>query len=48
MVGVGTPSAKQGNTATDRKANVWFDGPEIEEEKKKYIEYQKAQWVCSH
>ena len=30
MVGVGTPSAKQGKTATDRKANVWFDGPEIE------------------
>ena len=43
MVGVGTPSAKQGNTATDRKANVWFDGPEIEEEKKKYIEHQKEQ-----
>ena len=27
IVGVGTPSAKHGSTATDRKANVWFDGP---------------------
>ena len=35
MVGVGTPSAKQGKTATDRKANVWFDGPEIETQGKR-------------